>query len=104
MRAYSFLSGAVALLGLAAYASSHYLGLGEGGIERVVAYPQTIYLAVIGCYLIAKSPALPIASDTRSLPHEPSQGAPGQVLAQGTSPRRETPPSAGQPGPPRHHP
>ena len=104
MRAYSFLSGAVALLGLAAYASSHYLGLGEGGIERVVAYPQTICLAVIGCYLIAKSPVLPIASDTRSLPHEPSQGAPGQVLAQGTSPRQETPPRAGQPEPPRRHP
>ena len=49
------LSGVAALLALAAYASSHYLGLGEGGIERVVAYPQTICLAVIGCYLIAVS-------------------------------------------------
>jgi hypothetical membrane protein len=47
------LSGVAALLALAAYASSHYLGLGEGGIERVVAYPQTICLAMIGCYLIA---------------------------------------------------
>lgn len=47
------LSGVAALLALAAYASSHYLGLGEGGIERVVAYPQTICLSVIGCYLIA---------------------------------------------------
>jgi hypothetical membrane protein len=50
-----FLSGVAALLALAAYASSHDLGLGEGGIERVVAYPQTICLAVIGCYLIAVS-------------------------------------------------
>ena len=50
------LSGVAALLALAAYASSHYLGLGEGGIERVVAYPQTICLAAIGCYLIAVSP------------------------------------------------
>lgn len=65
LRAYSFLSGAVALLGLAAYASNHYLGLGEGGIERVVAYPQTICLAVIGCYLIAKSSAWPSKSDMR---------------------------------------
>lgn len=47
------LSGVAALLALTAYASSHDLGLGEGGIERVVAYPQTICLAVIGCYLIA---------------------------------------------------
>src|SRR5579859_5785892 len=47
------LSGVVALLALAAYASGHYLGLGEGGIERVVAYPQTICLALIACYLLA---------------------------------------------------
>jgi hypothetical membrane protein len=62
LRAYSFLSGIIALLGLAAYASSHYLGLGEGGIERVVAYPQTVCLAVIGCYLIAKNSARPMTS------------------------------------------
>jgi hypothetical membrane protein len=49
------LSGVAALIALAAYASSHYLGLGEGGIERVVAYPQTICLAATGCYLIAVS-------------------------------------------------
>jgi hypothetical membrane protein len=47
------LSGVAALLALTVYASSHYLGFGEGGIERAVAYPQTICLAVIGCYLIA---------------------------------------------------
>jgi hypothetical membrane protein len=61
LRAYFSLSGIVALLGLAAYAGSHYLGLGEGGMERVVAYPQTICLAVIGCYLIVKDPARPTA-------------------------------------------
>jgi hypothetical membrane protein len=56
LRAYAFLSGSVAILGLAAFTSSHYLGLGEGGMERVVAYPQTIFLVVIGCYLIVKNP------------------------------------------------
>lgn len=104
MRAYSLLSGAVALLGLAAYASSHFLGLGEGGIERVVAYPQTICLAVIGCYLIAQRPALPIASDTRSLPHEPSQDAPGPGARAGHQPTPGDSPHAGQPGPPRRYP
>ncbi|MDQ2874772.1 MAG: DUF998 domain-containing protein [Actinomycetota bacterium] len=59
LRGYLFLSGIVAILGLAAYASSHYLGLGEGGIERVVAYPQTICLTVLGCYLIVKDAARP---------------------------------------------
>jgi hypothetical membrane protein len=57
LRAYFFLSGVMALLGLAAFASSHYLGLGEGGMERVVAYPQTVCLVVIGCYLAARSSA-----------------------------------------------
>ena len=55
LRVYSFLSGVLALLGLVAYASNHYLGLGEGGIERVVAYPQTVVLVVIGFYLAARS-------------------------------------------------
>jgi hypothetical membrane protein len=57
LRLYFFLSGGVALLGLMAYASSHDLGLGEGGIERVVAYPQTVCLIVIGSYLAARSSA-----------------------------------------------
>jgi hypothetical membrane protein len=55
LRVYSLLSGVLALLGLAAYTSSHYLGLGEGGMERVVAYPQTVFLVVIGFYLAAHS-------------------------------------------------
>jgi hypothetical membrane protein len=58
LRVYSFLSGVMALVGLVAYASSHYLGLGEGGMERVVAYPQTVCLVVIGFYLAARSSAL----------------------------------------------
>ena len=47
LRLYFFLSGVMALLGLVAYASSYDLGLGEGGIERVVAYPQTVCLIVM---------------------------------------------------------
>jgi hypothetical protein len=57
LRLYTFLSGVIALLGLVVYASGHYLGLGEGGIERVVAYPQTVCLAVIGFYLVTRSAA-----------------------------------------------
>ncbi|MGD0605921.1 MAG: DUF998 domain-containing protein [Streptosporangiaceae bacterium] len=57
LRLYFFLSGVTALLGLLAYASSHDLGLGEGGIERVVAYPQTVCLIVIGFYLAVRSSA-----------------------------------------------
>jgi hypothetical membrane protein len=58
LRVYLCLSGVMALLGLLAYASRHYIGLGEGGMERVVAYPQTVCLVVIGFYLAASSPAV----------------------------------------------
>jgi hypothetical membrane protein len=54
LRVYSFLSGALAVLALAFYASGHYLGLGEGGIERVVAYPQTVWLIVTGLFLLVR--------------------------------------------------
>jgi hypothetical membrane protein len=64
------LSGVAALLALVAFASSHYLGLGEGGIERVVAYPQTICLAVIGCYLIVVSQSGRTRTAHRTTPHD----------------------------------
>ena len=54
LRLYSFLSGALALLALAGYSSGHYLGLGEGGIERIVAYPQTVWLIVIGLFTFSQ--------------------------------------------------
>jgi hypothetical membrane protein len=52
MRLFTWLTGTVALLSLIFYASGHFLGLGEGGIERMVAYPQTIWLIVLGTYLL----------------------------------------------------
>jgi hypothetical membrane protein len=57
LRLYTFLSGVIALLGLVVYANGYYMGLGEGGIERVVAYPQTFCLAVIGFYLVTRRAA-----------------------------------------------
>jgi hypothetical membrane protein len=56
LRFYSLLSGILALVALGCYASSHYLGLGEGGIERVVAYPQTAWLIVVGFYVLLRNP------------------------------------------------
>ncbi|MFI5275581.1 MAG: DUF998 domain-containing protein, partial [Candidatus Saccharimonadales bacterium] len=49
---YTMLTGLIALIALGFYATSYYLGLGEGGIERVVAYPQTIWMVVLGIYLL----------------------------------------------------
>jgi len=48
LRAYTLVTGGLALAALVFYASGHDLWLGEGGIERVVAYPQTIWMAAIG--------------------------------------------------------
>jgi hypothetical membrane protein len=52
LRLFTAISGSVALLALVIYASGHTLGLGEGGIERLVAYPQTVWQIVLGTYLL----------------------------------------------------
>jgi hypothetical membrane protein len=56
LRVYSVASGLVALISLVFYATSHLLGFGEGGIERVVAYPQTVWLIVFGIYVTVSKP------------------------------------------------
>lgn len=50
LRIYTFVSGALALVALGFYARSMDLGLGEGGMERIVAYPQTLWLIVFAAY------------------------------------------------------
>lgn len=47
---YTFLSGFTALIALALFLTQNYLGLGIGGIERIVAYPQTIWLISYGIH------------------------------------------------------
>jgi hypothetical membrane protein len=54
LRWYSLFTGIVALVALAAYASGHYLDLGEGGCERLVAYPQAIWMIVVGTSLLTR--------------------------------------------------
>lgn len=51
---YTILTGVLALIALGVYGSGHYVGLGEGGIERVVAYPQTIWMIVMGIYFLVQ--------------------------------------------------
>jgi hypothetical membrane protein len=55
LRAFSLFFGVLALAALVAYESSHFVGLGHGGLERVVAYPQTIWVIVIGTYTLFSS-------------------------------------------------
>jgi hypothetical membrane protein len=61
LRLYSIITAAIVIGALGSYASSNYLGLGEGGIERLVAYPQTVWLIVIGLSLLARGPDFPIS-------------------------------------------
>lgn len=50
---YTLLSGMVGLVAFALFLLNHYLGLGLGGMERIVAYPQTIWLIAFGFYVSA---------------------------------------------------
>ena len=64
LRLYSYLSGSLALVALGCFVSAQYLGLAEGGMERVAAYPQTAWLIVTGLYWLAARGAgpLPVSS------------------------------------------
>ena len=59
VRIFTVLAGVIALVALAFYAGSHYVGLGEGGLERFVAYPQTLWLIVFGAYFAFGAQKLP---------------------------------------------
>lgn len=48
---YTILSGAIALLALIFFITKTYIGLGLGGMERLVAHPQTVWLIVFGIYM-----------------------------------------------------
>ena len=54
-RYFSIFAGSVSLVALVFYVGNHDWGLGEGGMERVVAYPQTVWLVVIGIYFLLTS-------------------------------------------------
>jgi hypothetical membrane protein len=51
LRVYSVTSGIISLVALGFFITHSYLGLGIGGMERIVAYPQTIWLIVFGIYI-----------------------------------------------------
>lgn len=51
LRLFSILAGVITLSALALFVSHTYLGIGIGGMERLAAYPQTIWLIVFGIYI-----------------------------------------------------
>jgi len=52
---FSILLGAMTLVALALYTSETFLGLGPGGMERMIVYPALIWAAGFGAYLFASS-------------------------------------------------
>ncbi len=51
LKLYTLISGIVSLLALGLFVNNIYLGLDIGGMERIVAYPQTLWLIVFGIYI-----------------------------------------------------
>jgi hypothetical membrane protein len=51
LRFYTLASGVVSLSAFGLFASHHYLGIGIGGMERLTAHPQTLWLIVFGIYI-----------------------------------------------------
>ncbi len=51
LKTYSIVSGLISIAALVLFMLHLYLGLNEGGIERIVAYPQTIWLIIFGIYM-----------------------------------------------------
>lgn len=51
LRYYTVLSGIISLTALGFFITHNYLSLGVGGMERLTAYPQTMWLTVFGVYI-----------------------------------------------------
>jgi hypothetical membrane protein len=51
LRLYTLVSGFIALISLIFFVTHTYLGIGTGGMERLTAYPQTMWLIVFGIYI-----------------------------------------------------
>jgi len=51
VRVLTGIAGGIGLAGLFLFAIGVDLGLGQGGMERVAAYPQTIWLIIFGVYM-----------------------------------------------------
>ena len=58
---------ALALLALILFATHTYLGLGAGTMERIAAYPETLWLIIFGAYIAhtRRSMVTPATTDDR---------------------------------------
>lgn len=52
-RVYTFASALISILAFVLFTTHTYLGLGPGGMERIISYPQNFWLALFGLYMTA---------------------------------------------------
>ena len=50
LKVYTLFTGLIAVVALILFVTQTYFGIGIGGLERLVAYPQTVWLIVVGAY------------------------------------------------------
>lgn len=53
LRIFTIASGAIGLAALVLFMTQSYFGLGIGGMERIVGYPQSIWMIVFGLFMLA---------------------------------------------------
>ncbi|HSX14752.1 MAG TPA: DUF998 domain-containing protein [Candidatus Saccharimonadales bacterium] len=51
LKIYTLFSGFISLTAAVLFTSHHFLSLGGGGMERIAAYPQTMWIIVFGLYI-----------------------------------------------------
>lgn len=51
LHVYTLATGFISLIALVFFVTHTYLGIGIGGMERITAYPQTMWLIVFGIYI-----------------------------------------------------
>jgi hypothetical membrane protein len=54
LKMFTYVLGGLGLVSLVLFLTHTYAGLGIGGTERLVAYPQTLWLVIFGTYKLAK--------------------------------------------------
>ena len=50
-RVYTFASALISVIAFVLFTAHTYLGIGVGGMERLVSYPQTLWLTLFGLYM-----------------------------------------------------
>ena len=60
LRYISVILGIVGLVSLVLYGSGTYLGLGQGGMERMIAYPELVWLLGFGASLMTRTEREPL--------------------------------------------